>query len=137
MAYGIFSAGQQTGVVRIVHRQTEERVLLKGMQGKIEDLAFSHTLGKDYLAIIDSHGTLFVFSVIYHQDGKLKTEAVLEIRGRDYNEENEEIKRVIWCPYLPEDDESIEEDTNSRILVSINGSVAEIWSMDLVRNLKL
>jgi hypothetical protein len=34
--------GKTTGVVRVVQRESEERVLLKGMRGKVKDLAFAH-----------------------------------------------------------------------------------------------
>ena len=41
LAYGIVAPGKSEGVVRVVQRRTEQRTLLKGMRGKIKDLAFA------------------------------------------------------------------------------------------------
>ena len=79
-AYGIYAAAKGTGVVRVVYRKTQDRVLLKGMQGRIEDLAFSHCRDKIYLAVIDSAGTLFVFNV-WMEASNLQTSLMLEVRG--------------------------------------------------------
>ena len=46
LAYGIVAPGKSEGVVRVVQRRTEQRTLLKGMRGKIKDLAFAHTKNK-------------------------------------------------------------------------------------------
>ena len=46
LAYGIVAPGKFEGVVRVVQRKTEQRTLLKGMRGKIKDLAFAHTKNK-------------------------------------------------------------------------------------------
>ena len=46
LAYGIVAPGKSEGVVRVVHRKSEKRTLLKGMRGKIKDLAFAHTKNK-------------------------------------------------------------------------------------------
>ena len=46
LAYGIVAPGKSEGVVRVVQRKTEQRTLLKGMRGKIKDLAFAHTKNK-------------------------------------------------------------------------------------------
>jgi hypothetical protein len=44
LAYAIVTPGKSSeGVVRVVHRKTEERTLLKGMKGKVKDVAFAHT----------------------------------------------------------------------------------------------
>ena len=46
-----------------------------------------------------------------------------------------EIYRVIWCPFLPDEDEDVEDeedDSNSRLLVHINGCVADMWNVDTV-----
>ena len=81
-AYGIYAAAKGTGVVRVVSRKTQDRVLLKGMVGRIEDLAFSHARDKIYLAVVDSAGTLFVFNVwMDAAANNLQTSLVLEIRG--------------------------------------------------------
>ena len=43
------------------------------------------------------------------------------------------LRRVIWCPFLPdEDDIDDDDDANSRLLVHVNGCVADMWSLDAV-----
>ena len=42
---------------------------------------------------------------------------------------------MIWCPFLPDEDEDVEDeedDSNSRLLVHINGCVADMWNVDTV-----
>ena len=43
LAYAIITPGKREGVVRVTHRKTHERILLKGMRGKVKDLAFAVT----------------------------------------------------------------------------------------------
>lgn len=54
-AYGLVSPGKSTGMVRVVQKKTDQRVLIKGMKGKVKDLAFAHCIGNfknnSYLAI--------------------------------------------------------------------------------------
>ena len=46
---------------------------------------------------------------------------------------NIKFRRVIWCPFLPdEDDIDDDDDANSRLLVHVNGCVADMWSLDAV-----
>ena len=135
-AYGIYSVGQHAGIVRVVHRKTGERVLLKGMRGSVQDLAFAHCLEQIILGVVDEWGNLFVYK-IEEKDSALKTILQLDITSSDYvsrtNSKSEEIRRIIWCPYLPEDDDTID-DTSSRLLVLINGSEAQMWNVDMVVN---
>lgn len=135
-AYGIYSVGQRAGIVRVVHRKSGERVLLKGMRGSVQDLAFAHCLEQIILGVVDEWGNLFVYK-IEEKDSALKTIPLLDITSSDYiartTTESEEIRRIIWCPYLPEDDDTID-DTSSRLLVLINGSEAQMWNVDLVVN---
>lgn len=42
-AYGIVSPGKNIGMVRVVNqKKPDQRVLVKGMKGKVKDLAFAH-----------------------------------------------------------------------------------------------
>ena len=135
-AYGIYSVGQRAGIVRVVHRKSGERVLLKGMRGSVQDLSFAHCLEQIILGVVDEWGNLFVYK-IEEKGSELKTTLLLDITSSDYiartTSESEEIRRVIWCPYLPEDDETID-DASSRLLVLINGSEAQMWNVDMVIN---
>ncbi len=47
LAYAIVTPGKREGVVRVTHRKSGERTLLKGMKGKVKDLAFARIAGKE------------------------------------------------------------------------------------------
>ena len=135
-AYGIYSVGQRAGIVRVVHRKSGERVLLKGMRGSVQDLAFAHCLEQIILGVVDEWGNLFVYKV--EENGTtLKTTLLLDVTSSDYvsrtSSESDELRRIIWCPYLPEEEEAVD-DASSRLLVLINGSTAEMWNVDMVVN---
>ena len=49
----LFLVGRNTGMVRVVQKKTDQRVLLKGMKGIVKDLAFSHCLDKIILGIVE------------------------------------------------------------------------------------
>ena len=50
-AYAIVSPGKNTGMVRVVQKKTDQRVLVKGMKGKVKDLAFAHCLDQVSICI--------------------------------------------------------------------------------------
>ena len=43
VAYAITTPNKNLGVVRVVNRATDDRILVKGMKGPVKDLAFAHT----------------------------------------------------------------------------------------------
>ena len=136
-AYGIYSVGQRAGIVRVVHRKSGERVLLKGMKGSVQDLAFAHCLDQIILGVVDEWGNLFVYK-IEENNSVLKTTSLLDITSSDYlartsTECSGQIRRIIWCPYLPEDEDTVD-DASSRLLALINGNEAQMWSVDMVVN---
>jgi len=134
IAYAI-TTPKNVGVVRVVNRATEARLLVKGMRGPVRDLAFAHTASEVVLGCVDSQGNLFVHRVT-EAAGGLASERVLEV-VREGVAEQEEEHRLIWCPYLPEpggeeEEEEEEADTSAaRLLVLTHGPRAEVWSLDL------
>jgi len=133
IAYAI-TTPKNVGVVRVVNRATEARLLVKGMRGPVRDLAFAHTAAEVVLGCTDSQGNLFVHRVT-EAAGGLASERVLEV-VRESVPEQEEEHRLIWCPYLPEPggEEEEEEEADSsaaRLLVLTHGPRAEVWSLDL------
>ena len=56
------STGRNGFVVRVVHRDSGARGLLKDFTGAVVDLAFAHA-GSDMLACIDQGGNIHVFKV--------------------------------------------------------------------------
>lgn len=51
------------GVVRVIGRRNQGRVLLRGMNGLVIDLAFAHTNNEVILASVDEYGNAFVHSI--------------------------------------------------------------------------
>lgn len=43
VAYGILTPNKNEGVVRVLNMKNQNRALLKGMKGRVKDLAFAHT----------------------------------------------------------------------------------------------
>ena len=112
-AYAIVSPGKNTGMVRVVQKKTDQRVLVKGMKGKIKDLAFAHCLDQIILGVVDEFGNLFVFRIEQIRDDDsdndkpLLTEMLVQVMASQ-KDSNLDEHRLLWCPYLPEnsDDES-------------------------------
>jgi len=132
IAYAITTPGKGCGVVRVVNRDTDDRILIKGMRGAVVDLSFAHTKEEVVIGAVDSLGNLFVHKVMEGSSG-LASERVVEV-VRDG--EMGEMHRLIWCPYLPEppaEEEDEEPDTSAaRLLVLTHGPKAEVWSLDIV-----
>ncbi|XP_048508923.1 enhancer of mRNA-decapping protein 4 isoform X4 [Athalia rosae] len=126
LAYGIKAGGTGGGVVRVVYKDREQRALLRGMKGAVQDLAFAH-INSALLACIDHSGSLFVHS-IESMPLKLVCTLILQVDAEDTSPTSH---RVIWCPYIPED-EPAEGDEVSKLLVLTRGSKAELWSVAAV-----
>jgi enhancer of mRNA-decapping protein 4 len=87
------------GVVRVVNRLTDYRILIKGIKGAVVDLSFAHTKEEVVVGAVDSLGNLFVHNVMEGSSG-LASESVVEVlRERVVGDM---MHRLIWCPYLPE-----------------------------------
>ena len=125
--------GKNTGMVRVVNKKTDQRVLLKGMKGVVKDLAFAHCLDKIILGIVDEFGNLFVFRMLENSSSdadEQQTELLLQINSNATTRDHQ-IHRLLWCPYLPDEGED-DGDSSARLLVLTHGSVAEMWNIDLV-----
>lgn len=55
--------GKANGAVRVYHRSTEDRALLRGMHGQVHDLSFAYISAQTLLACIDEEGNLYVFNI--------------------------------------------------------------------------
>ncbi|XP_033219302.1 enhancer of mRNA-decapping protein 4 isoform X2 [Belonocnema kinseyi] len=122
LAYGI-KAGNGSGVVRVVNKDMEHRLLLRGMRGPVQDLAFAH-VSSAILACVDCFGSLFVYT-IEALPGELAHSLILQVDAEDVSPTSH---RVIWCPYIPEE-EATDGDEVSKLLVLTRGSKAELWSV--------
>jgi enhancer of mRNA-decapping protein 4 len=93
------------------------------MRGLIQDLAFAH-VSNPILACVDFTGSLFVYTIEV-VNTELLCSVVLQVAADDVSPMNH---RVIWCPYIPEE-EVIDEDEVSKLLVLTRGSKVELWSI--------
>lgn len=77
------TAGTTVGFVRVVKRETNERVLIKGFTDIIEDIRFAHLYEFIILACIDQSGVVFVYEI--KEDAKpsqnLKVFPLFQING--------------------------------------------------------
>ncbi|KYN07621.1 Enhancer of mRNA-decapping protein 4, partial [Cyphomyrmex costatus] len=128
LAYGLkdifhLLVGTGGGVVRVVYKELEHRSLLRGMRGVIQDLAFAH-VANAILACIDYTGSLFIHT-IEPTPSELLCSLVLQVDAEDVSPTSH---RVIWCPYIPEED-ATDGDEISKLLVLTRGSKVELWSV--------
>ncbi len=83
---------------------------------------------------MDDTGSLFVFLIKdeKNMDSALQYEPILQISRTE--EASDKIHRIIWCPYLIEDEQEDEtaEGSPSKLLVLIHGSQAEMLNVSIV-----
>ncbi|CAM1331847.1 EDC4 (predicted), partial [Pycnogonum litorale] len=141
MAYAIKITGKNESYVRIVNRKTSQRELLKGMSGQVKDIAFAYSLTQILLAVIDEPGTLFVYEITEPTDNSIRCTMMLQV-SRAKEDKMCEYRRVTWCRYHPEDqqtddacdDGSIPSSTDdySKLLVMTHDNIAEMIDVDVV-----
>lgn len=112
--------------MRVVNKEKEQRALIRGMRSGIQDLAFAH-INTPILACVDSMGNLFVHS-IESSLSELITKTLVQI---EVDSKVQLDHRVIWCPYIPEEDQS-DADEVSKLMVLTRGCNAELWSISKV-----
>ena len=78
LAYAITTPGKNLGVVRVVNRATDDRILVKGMRGPVKDLSFAHICSEVIVGCVDTLGNLFVHRVTEQASG-LASERLLEV----------------------------------------------------------
>ncbi|KAG7275300.1 hypothetical protein CRUP_018274 [Coryphaenoides rupestris] len=114
LAYAIRGANNQA-MIRVLGLGSTERSLLKGFTGAVTDLGFAH-LDSPLLGCVDEAGNLVV---------------VIHIRRPEDTPLNSH-RRLIWCPYILEDNEENQEDTN-QTLALLHEDRAEVWDLDVLR----
>ncbi|CAD5116997.1 DgyrCDS5830 [Dimorphilus gyrociliatus] len=102
LAYAL--KGREGGIVRVLNTYTSERMVLKGFDGSIQDLAFSYSESA-YLACCDSRGNVHVYLI--YNDGNDRSMQFDFITKFKSNGPMNIVCRVIWCPYIPDSDESL------------------------------
>ncbi|XP_073514062.1 enhancer of mRNA-decapping protein 4 isoform X2 [Phyllobates terribilis] len=119
-----------TAMIRVLSITTAERILLKGITGSVTDLAFAH-LNSDQLACLDEAGSLFVWRLDM-DNGKIIDEVVVHIRRPDHIQLNSN-RRIIWCPYIPDENEEILSEESSQTVALLHEDMAEVWDLDIIR----
>lgn len=105
--------------MRVVNRMTNERALIKGMDGLVQDIAFAHIEYQIWLAIVDERGSLFVYTIEEDENPKslvchLKLHVIHDVKPEPGCNH-----RIIWVPYMPDENEvdSKEYGDNAKLLV--------------------
>ncbi|XP_053604958.1 enhancer of mRNA-decapping protein 4-like [Plodia interpunctella] len=135
MAYSIkatnpLNPGSWSGMVRVVYTPepgTERRTLIKGMKGVVQDLAFAHIQNQVVLACIDEQGNFYVHE-IETTDG-IRCTLIAEIR--EDTGVGGVAARVVWCPYIP-DEEDTQDDDVARLLLTTHDNIARMWNMSAI-----
>lgn len=65
------NADRDGGIVRVINTTTSERLILKGFDGCIQDLAFSYT-DNAYLGCCDSKGNVYVYLIFNEENGSMQ-----------------------------------------------------------------
>lgn len=105
VAYVLRSRGG--GAVRVIHRRTAERALLKNFVGQVVDLAFAQ-LSNVVLGAVDEIGNMLIHEFV-ELDGKMVVRLLLHV-SRPAGTAASPNHRLIWCPYIPEDDSETDRD---------------------------
>ncbi|NXN27424.1 EDC4 protein, partial [Nycticryphes semicollaris] len=129
LAYAIRVASNGSAMVRVLSVSTAERTLLKGFTGGVADLAFAH-LNSNQLACLDEAGNLFVWRLAMDKE-KIQEEILVNIKRPDNTSLNTS-RRIIWCPFIPDDNEESGEE-GSQTLALLHEDRAEVWDLDIIR----
>ncbi|RVE50361.1 hypothetical protein evm_005027 [Chilo suppressalis] len=130
------SPGMWTGMVRVVYSPepgTDRRALIKGMKGEVQDLAFAHIQNQVVLASIDELGNFYVHEIEATDSGLRCTlvaeEHVEEGAGATATAAATAAShRVVWCPYIPDDDDAPDDDV-ARLLLTTHANIARMWNI--------
>ncbi|XP_054025893.1 enhancer of mRNA-decapping protein 4 [Dryobates pubescens] len=129
LAYAVRVPTNGLAVVRVLSVSTAERTLLKGFTGGVADLAFAH-LNSNQLACLDEAGNLFVWRLAMDKD-KIQEEILVNIKRPETTTLNPS-RRIIWCPFIPDDSEESGEE-GSQTLALLHEDRAEVWDLDILR----
>ncbi|XP_072279188.1 enhancer of mRNA-decapping protein 4 [Pyxicephalus adspersus] len=119
-----------SAMIRVLSVTTADRILLKGITGSVTDLAFAH-LNSNQLACLDEAGNLFVWRVKMEGE-KIQDELFVHIQRSDQTTLNTH-RRIIWCPYIPEENEEIPAEDGSQTIALLHEDRAEVWDLEIVQ----
>ncbi|XP_014275247.1 enhancer of mRNA-decapping protein 4 [Halyomorpha halys] len=126
VAYSIKGANY---AVRVVNRETAKRALIKGIGAMVEDLAFAFIPGQTTLACVDETGAVYVHN-IFEDSRDISTTLILHILQ---TEAVSVPRRVFWCPYIPDEEDLLEQDPYSEetslLLAVTRDNKIEVWNV--------
>ena len=64
--------GSAGGVLRIAHRRSAERCLIRGFNGQVVDVTFANILNEVVVAVVDEVGKVYVYAVDLDVNSKVK-----------------------------------------------------------------
>ncbi|KAK7160200.1 hypothetical protein R3I93_007983 [Phoxinus phoxinus] len=129
VAYAIRGANNHS-MIRVLQLGSTERSLLKGFTGAVTDLAFAH-LDSNLLACVDEAGNMFIWQLTSH-NSKITDEVIVHIHRPEDTPLNSN-RRLIWCPFIPEDNDENPEDA-CQTLALLHEDRAEVWDLDILRS---
>lgn len=106
-------------MVRVTNTDLSQRALIKDISGQAQDLSFAHIYTTVILGCVDEEGNLFVHKVEEKPDALVCT-LMVHIDQKNASISSNTIHRVVWCPFLPEDDDCDED--NSTLLLLTHGN---------------
>lgn len=130
LAYAIRGGANNHSMIRVLRLGSTERTLLKGFTGAVTDLAFAH-LDSNLLGCVDEAGNMFIWQLSSH-NSKIQDEVIVHIRRPEDTLVNSN-RRLIWCPFIPEDNEENPEDS-CQTLALLHEDRAEVWDLDILRS---
>uniref|UniRef100_A0A8C1GIG2 Enhancer of mRNA-decapping protein 4 n=1 Tax=Cyprinus carpio TaxID=7962 RepID=A0A8C1GIG2_CYPCA len=117
-------------MIRVLRLGSTERSLLKGFTGAVTDLAFAH-LDSTLLGCVDEAGNMFIWQLTSHSS-KIQDEVLVHIRRPEDTPLNSN-RRLIWCPFILEDNDENPEDA-CQTLALLHEDRAEVWDLDILRS---
>uniref|UniRef100_A0AAY4EVJ3 Enhancer of mRNA-decapping protein 4 n=1 Tax=Denticeps clupeoides TaxID=299321 RepID=A0AAY4EVJ3_9TELE len=129
LAYAIRGANNHA-MIRVLSLDSGERTLLKGFTGSVTDLAFAH-LDSSLLGCVDEAGNLVIWQLT-SSGSKIQDGVIVHIKRPEDTPQNSN-RRLIWCPYILEDNEDSPEDA-CQTLALLHDDRAEVWDIDILRS---
>ncbi|CAG9567572.1 unnamed protein product [Danaus chrysippus] len=128
--------GSWNGMVRVVYNPEpgiDRRALIKGMKGEVLDLAFAHIQNQILLASIDEMGNFYIHEIEVTDSG-LRCTLSAEVREDTGACVGGGVHRVVWCPYIPDEDDSPDDDV-ARLLLTTHSHQARMWNVRAIWSL--
>ncbi|XP_061385364.1 enhancer of mRNA-decapping protein 4 isoform X2 [Danaus plexippus] len=128
--------GSWNGMVRVVYNPEpgiDRRALIKGMKGEVLDLAFAHIQNQILLASIDEMGNFYIHEIEVTDSG-LRCTLSVEVREDTGACLGGGVHRVVWCPYIPDEDDSPDDDV-ARLLLTTHSHQARMWNVRAIWSL--